>query len=480
MKPLLSLTLGGFALLTVCTLTACTVGPDYQRPAVETPASFKEAVNWKVATPADDINRGAWWERYHDATLNGFESSVSLTNQNVLAAEAAYRAAMALVDQSRAALFPSLSVSGGVKPTGSGAPRVANTTQHTANVTGSWDVDVWGGIRRTVEGDVAQAQASAATLAAAQLSTQALLATDYFDLRLQDSLQQLLNTIVADQAKALEITKNQYKVGVAAKSDVLSAQTELDSTKATAINTGILRAQLEHAIAVLLGKAPASFSIAVAPTPFTTALPDIPITLPATLLERRPDIANAERSMAAANAQIGVATAAFFPDVSLSASYGLTATALSKLFQASNSLWALGPTLAETVFDAGAREAKVRNAKASYDQAIATYRQTVLSAFQDTEDQLATLRILADQAKVEARVVESARQAEKLVLNQYKEGIVPYSSVITAQTARLTNEQAQLTVQQNRFNASIALIKALGGGWDTSQLTKPYTNGLKE
>jgi NodT family efflux transporter outer membrane factor (OMF) lipoprotein len=442
---------------------ACAVGPDYVRPETDVPATYKELPEgWKIAAPRDDESRGAWWTIYNDAILNALEAQIDVSNQNLKAAEAAYRAARAAVSVDQASLFPTLSVSGAVSH--------ANThelNQMASNVTGNaaWDVDVWGRIRRTVESDEANAQASEADLAAARLSAQAALATDYFSLRVQDRLKKLLDETVAGQKRSLKIAEDQYKSGVAAKADVVAAQEQLESTQAQAINAGLLRAQFEHAIAALLGKTPDKFSLV--PAELKAQVPVIPVAVPSTLLERRPDIAAAERRMVAANAQIGVAVAAFFPDLTLSASAGYASTVLSKLFQASNSFWSYGPALAETIFDAGARSARVDIAQADYDQNVALYRQTVLASFQQVEDQLAALRILAQQADVETSVVKSAHEAERLVLNQYKAGIVPYSSVIVAQTSTLSNEQTALFVFQNRLTASTALIEALGGGWDT-------------
>jgi NodT family efflux transporter outer membrane factor (OMF) lipoprotein len=458
-------------------LAACAVGPDYERPSTDTPPAYKEAGDWKPAAPQDAENRGPWWKVYNDPVLNGLEEQIDISNQNLKAAEAAYRAARAVVAESQAALFPTLSLNGSAIRSGAGQSSLAISGQpggataqtlYSASTNASWEPDIWGRIRRTVEGDVATAEASAADLASARLSAQAALAIDYFNLRAQDELKALLEATAKAQTGSLKIAQNQYKVGVAAKADVVAAQTQLESTQAQAINAGLLRAQLEHAIAVLIGKTPSVF--ALAPAPFAKEVPSIPAEVPSMLLERRPDIAAAERLMAAANTQIGVQTAAYFPNLTLSASYGFAASALSKLFQASNSLWSFGPALAETVFDAGLREAQVEQAKAGYDQSVATYRQTVLTAFQQVEDQLAALRILTQQAESETAVVKSAHEAERLVLNQYKAGIVPFSSVIAAQTATFSNEQTALAVHQNRFVASVTLIEALGGSWDRSQL----------
>ncbi len=450
-------------------LSACEVGPDYERPPVDVPKVYKEQGDWKPALPQDDINRGPWWAVYKDPALDDLEKQIDISNQNLKAAEAAFRNASAVVAESRAALFPTISLDATGQKTGStGHPPAKPHNLYNAAGQASWVPDIWGSIRRTIESDVANAQASAADIASARLSAQAELATDYFDLRAQDELLGLLDATVVELKHSLQITQNQYDSGVADQADVLLAQTQLEGVEAQYINAGVQRAQLEHAIAILIGKSPADFTLAAAPLAYD--VPVIPTDLPSTLLERRPDIAAAERQMVSANAQIGVETAAFFPNLTLSASYGYTATALSKLFQASNSLWAFGPAVGETIFDAGAREARVEEARASYDQAVANYRQTVLTGFQQVEDQLAALRILEKQSVMNETVVKDAQRSQELVLNQYKAGIVPYTSVITAQTTALTDEQTELTTREDRFNASVSLIEAVGGGWNATQL----------
>ena len=444
--------------------SSCAIGPDYHRPAAEVPAAYKEAGDWKPAQPADTATRGAWWAIYNDSVLDGLEKQVAVSNQNLKASEAAYRQAAAVVQEARASLFPTATLDAGAQRSGGGGQSPANKFSTTLGA--SWEPDIWGRIARTVEGDVASAQASAADLAAATLSAQGTLAADYIELRAADQLRRLLDKTTDDFARSLQITKNQYTVGVAAKSDVLQAQTQLDSTRAQAINVGVQRAQLEHAIAVLTGKPPASFTLP--PAGDLTAPPSVPPGLPSALLEQRPDIAAAERRMAAANAQIGVAMTAFFPDITLTASDGFASAALGTLLRTSSNVWAVGPQLALTVFDAGARSARVREARAAYDQQAALYRQTILTAFQQVEDQLSTLRILAQQGAVQEQAVQSARQAETIVLNQYKAGTVAYTGVITAQNAVLNNEQTALSIRGNRLTASVQLIEALGGGWDES------------
>jgi NodT family efflux transporter outer membrane factor (OMF) lipoprotein len=446
-------------------LAACEVGPDYVRPSVETPAAFKEVGNWSPAQPQDDANRGSWWLIYKDTVLSDLEQQVEVSNQNLKAAEAAYRASTSIVEETESSLFPGITAGASATRSGTGQPRVDPKNTLNLSTAASWTPDIWGGIRRSVESSEANAEASAAQLASARLSAQGALATDYFALRIVDRLKQLLDQTVADDKKILDIVRNQYEAGVAAKSDVLSAQTQLESVQASAINTGVQRAQLEHAIAVLIGKPPSEFSLP-ALEKFTTAIPHIPVGVPSELLQRRPDIASQERQMAAANAEIGVQTAAWFPDITLSTSAGTTAAAIGKILQASSGVWSVGPSLAETIFDAGLRQSRIEEAEATYDESVANYRQTVLTAFQQVEDNLASLRVLEEEANVESAAVSDARHAEMLTLNQYKEGIIPYNTVLTAQTVTLSNEQQELTVLGNRLASSVALIQALGGGWD--------------
>jgi NodT family efflux transporter outer membrane factor (OMF) lipoprotein len=451
-------------------LVACEVGPDYNPPPVAAPIAYKEGANWSPANPEDAIDRGAWWSIYHDPVLDNLERQIDISNQNLKEAEAAWRAARAGVEETRAQLFPTVSADSSAIRAGGGSnvTKGRPITTYDLSAGASWVPDIWGKIRREVESSEATAQASAADLALARLTAQAELATDYYSLRGQDELKYLLDaTTVADE-RALKIVENQYKAGVAAQADVLTARTQLESVQAQDINTGVLRTQFEHAIAVLIGKPPAELTIV--PAPLAEKVPVVPAGVPSALLQRRPDIAAAEREMASANAEIGVAVAAYYPDLSLAASYGFTAPIIGQLIQAPNTLWSFGPSLAETVFDAGLRDAQVEAARATYDEQVAAYRQAVLTGFQQVEDELSALRVLQDQAKMETSVVNDAKKAEQLTMNQYRAGTVPYSSVLTAQVTTLSNEQTALTVRQNRFVASIALIEALGGGWDVSQL----------
>lgn len=466
-------------------LSACAVGPNYHRPQVTPAAAFKELGDWKPSEPSDALSRGPWWEIFHDDVLNQLEAQVEVSNENVKAAAAAYEQALALLRQARAGYWPTVSATASrmrtvTGTTNSGAGPIGGTssfgtvfgrpqTTNSVGIRGDWTIDVWGQIRRTVESSKASAQASQAALASAKLSEQAALATAYFELRTQDQLNIILNDIVAAQEASLKITENRYKVGVAARADVVTAQTQLLTSQSEQINAQIPRATLEHAIAVLIGKEPAAFS--EAPAPIRTDVPTVPPGVPSELLERRPDVAEAERKVAAANAQIGVAETAFFPSLTLTGSDDYTGSTISRLIRASNRVWSIGPQLAATIFDGGLRHAQVREAKAAYQESVDTYRQTVLTSFQNVEDELVTLRVLEKQSAVENDALKAAREAETLTLNQYKAGTVPYSSVISAQTARLNAEQTALNVLSNRLTASVALIQDLGGGWDASQLS---------
>src|SRR5476651_270276 len=404
------------ALLAPALLAACTVGPDYVRPAVETPAAYKEAGNWKPAEPKDDVDRGKWWEVFNDPLLNQLQEQVDISNQNLAKAEAQYRQAFALVQSARAGYYPT--VTGGVSNTRSrssattiATPSVAPVsrgvvTNHNLPFAANWEADVWGKIRRTVEANEASAQASAGDLAAARLSAQATLAQSYFQLRSLDAQQQLLEDTVIAYEKSLRLVQNQYAAGIVAKADVVQAQVQVKTTQAQAIDIGVQRAQLEHAIASLLGKPPSELSIAR--TPLDAAVPSVPVELPSELLERRPDIAAAERRMAQANAQIGVAKAAYYPSLTLSASGGYQSAAMIDWLTAPSRYWSFGTAIAETLFDGGLRRAQTDQAIAAYDANVASYRQTVLTGFQQVEDSLATLRILEQEAEVQGEAVTLA------------------------------------------------------------------------
>ena len=456
---------GAFALV-----AACAVGPDYHRPKVDTAADFKEAGDWKPSEPGDALARGPWWEIYNDPTLNQLEQRIDISNENVKAAAAAFDQARALVSQARAGFWPTVAASLSRQYGEAGAAAHSHIT-NSAGISGSWNLDVWGEIRRSVESTRASAQGSSAALAAARLSAQAELAKDYFVLRAQDQLQRLLDDTVVAETQSLKIAESRYRFGVAARADVVNAQAQLLSSQAQQVNAKIPRALLEHAIAVLMGQTPAQFSLT--PSSMRADVPTVPAGIPSTLLERRPDVAQAERRVAAANAQIGVAAAAYFPRLTLSGSDDYTSSSLSRLFRVSNRVWSIGPALAETLFDGGLRRAQVAGARAAYDVGVDNYRQTVLVGFQQVEDEIVTLRFLEQQAVIEDQAVKAAREAETLTLNQYKSGTVPYSSVITSQTARLSAEQTALSVLSNRLQASVALIEAIGGGWNSSQLPLP-------
>jgi NodT family efflux transporter outer membrane factor (OMF) lipoprotein len=456
---------------------ACTVGPDYLRPAVETSPAFKEAQGWKVAQPQDDRPRGNWWEVFGDPQLNELVAQVEINNQNIKLAEANVRQARALTEQARSAFFPAVtggasatrgSVSGGGRGTNTGVGTKSGGVANVYNVAldATWELDLWGRVRRNVESSEAGAQASVADLEAAKLSAQAQLAQDYLLLRVQDAVIELLQATVAAYEKSLQLTQNQYAVGVAGRSDVALAETQLKSTQAQAIDAGVQRAQLEHAIAILIGKPPSELSIA--PAPVKRSFPDIPPGVPSELLERRPDIAAAERRAAAANAQIGVAEAAFYPTLTLSASGGFASSNIADLFTLPSRFWSLGAALAQTIFDAGLRRAQTEQAIAVYDGTVAAYRQTVLTGFQEVEDNLAALRILEQEAAVQDEAVKSARESLAITLNQYRAGTANYLAVVVVQAGALNNERTAVNILGLRLNASVALIKALGGGWSAA------------
>jgi NodT family efflux transporter outer membrane factor (OMF) lipoprotein len=461
-------------MIVVMILFGCAVGPDYKRPLVNAPAAYKELKGWREAQPRDDVIKAEWWRVFNDPLLNSLEEQVGISNQSLAQAEAQYRQALALVQAARASYFPVISTSAAANRSWHSASGSASGTnpadQYSLSLGAGWETDLWGRVRRQVESGAASAQASAADLQALRLSVQSDLAQNYFQMRILDAQKKTFDDTVIAYRKALELTKNRYAAGVAAKADVVLAQTQLKSTQAQAIDIGILRAQFEHAIALLIGKAPADFSIPAAP--IVPTLPQIPIGIPSDILERRPDVASAERKMAAANAQIGVAKAAYFPSLTLSASTGYLSTGLANLLTAPSFFWALGPAaLAQTLFDGGARKAQTEKAIASYEATVAAYKQTLLASFQQVEDNLAALRILDEEALVQDEAVNSARESEALTTNQYKAGTVSYLNVITTQSIALTNERAALRIRGQQWSATISLIKALGGGWNASELS---------
>jgi NodT family efflux transporter outer membrane factor (OMF) lipoprotein len=450
-------------------VAGCAVAPPYQVPSTPAPAAFKEAPTngalWLPAAPADALERGDWWTLFGDAELDRLASQVTVSNQNVAAAVAAYAQAQALVREQRAALFPALTLDASARRSG-GRASASSGTALQASVGASWEPDLWGRLRNSVEAASAGAAASAADLAAARLSAQAELALDYFSLREADAEIELLRSTVEGYQRSLQITQNRYAVGVIAKTDVLQAETQLANTRADLASLQGQRARFEHAIAVLIGKAPADF--ALTPAPWQSAVPAIPLGVPSALLQRRPDIAAAERDVAAANAQIGIERSAYFPNLALSGSLGSAGSRVADLFGASGSLWSLGVSVAQTLFDAGATRARVAGAEASRDAAIARYRQTVLSAFQTVEDQLATTRVLVEQEALRREASAAADATEAQILNRYRAGQLSYTEVVTAQVSALSARRALLQLALSRQSSAISLIQALGGGWQAS------------
>ncbi|MBA3695250.1 MAG: efflux transporter outer membrane subunit [Methylotenera sp.] len=459
--------------LLVLTISGCMVGPDYVKPETAQPATFKEAAGWKVAEPKDDVIREKWWQLFNDAELNTLEEQVEISNQNIVAFRARFRQAQALVASSRASYLPFISANASKtrnQPSGTSTntingPSIRDTNSLTLNL--DWEADIWGRIGRTVEANQATTKATSSDIAAALLSAQAELAQNYFSLRIADSQKKLLNETVTSYQKSFEVTQNRYKAGVVGKSDVVLAETLLKSTQAQASDLGIQRAQFEHAIALLIGKAPSDLTIA--PTLLNVGIPDVPLSLPSELLERRPDIAAAERRVAAANAQIGVAKAAFFPSLSLSALGGYQSNTLSDLLSLPSRIWSLGATLAMTIFDGGERHALSDQAIAVYDENVANYRQTVLTGFKEVEDYLASLRVLQEEQRLQAEALKAARISETYTTNQYKAGVVSYLDVVNVYNTRLNSERTLINLQGNQMLNSVLLIKALGGGWSVAK-----------
>jgi NodT family efflux transporter outer membrane factor (OMF) lipoprotein len=486
-------------MVVVSLLSGCAVGPKYVRPPVITPEAYRELDGWKVAEPGELTLRGAWWETFGDPTLNELESRVSAANQTLVAAEATYRQATALVREARAGFFPTVTIgagytrsqvsstitsgtgnanataaalTGGISTSSTGRP--TNFFQMPIDV--SWTPDFWGRVRRTVESNQAAAQASAGDLETARLSLQAELAQDYFQVRTLDAQRKLLDETVTAFEQSLELTRTRFRGGVASQVDIVQAETQLETTRAQAIDVGVQRAQLEHAIALLTGQPASTFALPVAP--LTTPPPAVPIGVPSQLLERRPDIAAAERRMAAANAQIGVALAAFYPAVTLSASAGFESSSIAQWLTWPSRFFAVGPSISQTVIDGGLRRAQTDQARAAYDNTVANYRQTVLAGFQGVEDNLAALRILESEADVQERAVRAAQRSVTLTTTQYKAGIVSYLNVITTQTIALANAVTAVQILGRRLTATVLLIEALGGGWSADEL--PSTKAVTE
>ncbi len=458
----------GATAVVIALLGGCTVGPDYRRPDVETPAAYKEDQGWAVAQPADLASRGPWWRIYGDPDLDALEEAATSTNFTIAQADATHRAANALVEAARASYFPVLSADAAATRTGGGARSSGGATTKQVTLNASWEIDLWGRVRRQVEAQQASADASAADLAGIVLSVQASVASDYFQLRQIDTQRQLLIDTIAAYQRTLDVTRNRYAGGVSARVDVAQAETQLKTTQVQAIDLQNARAQLEHAIALLTGKPASSFSIPVRRwTAFDEQrAPAIPNAgLPSQLLQRRPDIAGAERRVAAANAQIGVAKAAYYPSLSLSADGGYSAV-VGALFAAPNRFWSIGPTLAQTLFDGGLRRAQTEQAVATWEANVAAYRETVLAGFAEVEDQLAALRIFEQEAAAQQDALASARESLALTINQYKAGTVSYTDVVTVQATALANERNAVAIFGDRLVASVTLVRALGGGWD--------------
>jgi NodT family efflux transporter outer membrane factor (OMF) lipoprotein len=465
-------------------LAGCTVGPKYIKPAVPmtqmykevVPSSFKESDQWQLAHPADQTSRGNWWEIFGDPELNKLEDQIAGSNQNLKVAEARFREARAAIRFNRASQFPAISTAPSANyvkasdfsPNFPSKIQEASTGDFVLPFDLSYELDLWGRVRRGVAAAREEAQATAADYETAKLSLEAELALDYFELRSADAQEQLLDDTVKAYSDNVQITLNRFSRGVAPKADVAQAQTQLETTRVQDTDVTVQRAQFEHAIAILIGKPPAEFSLSAAPLNYQP--PSTPIGLPSELLQRRPDIAAAERRVAEANQQIGIARAAYFPTVSLGATAGFESTHITNLLDGPNAFWAVGPALAETLFDAGRRRATFESARANYDAAVATYRQTSLTAFQEVEDNVAALRILENETQQQQQAVASSQESLSLFTNRYKGGVDTYLQVITAQTIELANERNAIDILRRRLDASVLLVKALGGGWDVSNL----------
>jgi NodT family efflux transporter outer membrane factor (OMF) lipoprotein len=481
MRPFL-LTGAGAAVLM---LSGCMVGPKYVKPAAPLTPGFKETTDWKegdgwrIAKPEDALVRGKWWELYGDAKLNELEEQVDSSNQTLKIAEANLRQARAAIRFSRAAEAPTIGTAPSISTVRDSAhqpyfpPGEANngTGDFTLPLDLTYEIDLWGRVRRTVTASREEAQASAADLETARLSLHAEVAIDYFEIRSADAQERLLGDTVNAYSEALDLTKNRFEGGAAPKSDVAQAQTQLDAARVQATDITVQRAQYEHALAILIGKPPAAFDLPSIPLNLQPpTMPSIPVALPAQLLERRPDIAAAERRMAAANEQIGIARAAYYPTLNLAAVAGLEGSSLLNWFNWPSRFWAVGPGLSETLFDAGRRRATTESAKAGYDGAIASYRQTVLTSFQQVEDNVVVLRVLQAESAQQHDTTDAAEESLRLFQNRYGGGVDTYLQVVTSQTTALANERNDIDIMRRQFEANVLLIKALGGGWDVSKL----------
>jgi len=460
-------------------MTSCTVGPKYVKPSAPAPTAYKEAApsdsggDWKTAQPGDAAARGAWWERFGDPRLNELEQKLEISNQNIAAAAANVQAARAMVREARSQYYPNVSVNPGIVnsrwSTGFGRPLGIVYSAFSLPFDATWEPDLFGRVRNTVKSSALAAQVSAADLENVRLSAQSDLATDYYELRAQDALTRLLDATVAANREALELTANLVQAGLANDEAVAQAEAQLKIAEAQDTNLGVLRAQYEHAIGVLTGEPPSTFAVAPSEIPRMNP-PSAPLGVPSQLLERRPDIAAAERAVAQANAQIGLAKVAYFPTVTLSAQAGLQSLSFTQWMQWPARIWSVGPSLVETIFDGGLRKATMQQAQAAYDQTVANYRETVLTAFQQVEDNLASLRILGQTIEQQDAAIDAAQRNLEEEEVRYRAGLDPYLNVIAAQTAVWTDQQAAVTYRMQRMVASVQLIKALGGGWDASKL----------
>jgi NodT family efflux transporter outer membrane factor (OMF) lipoprotein len=466
---------GVLLLIALLHVTGCAVGPKYHTPSVQTPAAYKEVGDWKPAQPNDQNLGGAWWTIFQDPQLDALELQVNVSNQNLKAAEAQYRQARAVLRYYRADYFPTITADPSATRTRVSAHTPTSTLLAGATYNDfvlpfdfSYEADVWGRVRRNVESYREQAQASAADLATVNLSMHADLAIDYFLARSLDAEEQLLNSTVTEYEQALELIESRFAGGIASDVEVQQARTQLETTRAEAIDVGVARTQYEHAVAILLGKPPAEFTLP--PLPLTSPPPDIPVSVPSELLERRPDIAAAERRVASANAQIGVAKSAYYPLINLGASGGFESSSITTLLMGPSGLWSLGASAATTVFDVGRRRAASDQAIAAYDESVANYRETVLTGFQQVEDNVAALRILEHEAQVQQRAVDAAQKYLELAVTRYKGGVTSYLEVTTAQSAALSDEVTAVNILGRRMVDAVALVQALGGGWDRSAL----------
>ncbi|MGE5446079.1 MAG: efflux transporter outer membrane subunit [Ignavibacteriales bacterium] len=475
---ILAASIGGSILLSACSLAPKYVRPPVQVPAAYkelTPENFKETEGWKVAQPKDDVIRGKWWEMFNNPELNALEEQVNISNQNIVAAFANFLSARAIVKEARAQYFPMVTTSPSIARSrrsstlGQSISSLGTSaTDYSLPFDASWELDLWGRIRNTVKANASEAQATAADLENIRLTAQAEVAVDYFEIRALDAQKQLLDSTVIAFKESLELTQARYQTGIASEEDVAQAKTQLETAQAQDTEVGVQRAQFEHAIALLVGKPASMFSIPV--EPLKTHPPAIPFGVPSQLLERRPDIAAAERRVAEANAQIGVAKAAYFPTVTLSGSAGFESSSIANLFTWPSLVWSLGSTLAQTLFDAGLRKATVEQFEASYDQTVANYREVVLTAFQEVEDNLAALRILSQELHQQDAAVKSSERFLTLATDRYKFGIDNYLNVIIAQTSLLSNQRTEVNIRMQQMTASVQLIEALGGGWNISQI----------